>query len=155
MSKILVAGAGHGGLSAAAILAKNGFDVTVIEKSERKDMGHDWHDCMDLPAFTFADIPFPAEENFTRGLHMCYSNPKKTVKLLMDSGPGTTSACISIDRKFLINYLIDHCENNGVKFVFGCEITKAITEDTRVTGISVIMNGKEENLYADMVIDAA
>ncbi len=155
MSKVLVAGAGHGGLSAAAILAKNGFDVTVIEKCERKDIGHDWHDTMDLPAFTFADIPFPDEKDFKRGLHMCYSNPKKTVKLITDTGPGTSSACISIDRKFLINYLIDHCLKCGVSFVFGCEITKAITEETRVKGISVLKNGKEEDIYADMVIDAA
>ena len=51
MKNILVAGAGHGGLSAAAILAKNGYNVTVLEKSRREDIGHDWHDAMDIPAF--------------------------------------------------------------------------------------------------------
>ena len=50
MKNILVAGAGHGGLSAAAILAKNGYNVTVLEKSRREDIGHDWHDAMDIPA---------------------------------------------------------------------------------------------------------
>ncbi|MBQ3051771.1 MAG: NAD(P)-binding protein, partial [Clostridia bacterium] len=35
MSKtIIVAGAGHGGLTAAALLAKAGFDVTIYERNE-------------------------------------------------------------------------------------------------------------------------
>ncbi|NPV50013.1 MAG: phytoene desaturase [Candidatus Methanofastidiosum sp.] len=55
--KIVVVGTGFGGLSAAALLAKNGFDVTVLEKndhpggrasvySEKKfyfDMGPSWY----------------------------------------------------------------------------------------------------------------
>ena len=49
MKRILVAGAGHGGLAAAALLAKNGFDVTVIERKKREEMGHDWED-----RFTFS-----------------------------------------------------------------------------------------------------
>ena len=44
MNKILVAGAGHGGLVTAIHLAKNGYDITVIEKEKREAMGHDWHD---------------------------------------------------------------------------------------------------------------
>ena len=39
--KILVAGAGHGGLSCAANLAKSGFDVTVLEKQKRENLGYD------------------------------------------------------------------------------------------------------------------
>ena len=36
MKNILIAGAGHGGLSAAATLSKNGYNVTVIEKETRE-----------------------------------------------------------------------------------------------------------------------
>lgn len=156
MKNILVAGAGHGGLSAAAILAKNGYNVTVYEKAERQDLGHDWHDAMDIPAFRFADIPVPDEKDFRRGLHMCYFNPKKTVRLVMDGGPGVAqSDCITIDRKFLINYLVDHCISQGVSFVFGAEITQAITENNKVLGIKIILDGEEKEAYADMIIDAA
>lgn len=42
--KIIVAGAGHGGLVATAILSKAGHDVTVIEKEKRESLGHDWED---------------------------------------------------------------------------------------------------------------
>ena len=38
--KIIVAGAGHGGIAAGALLAKNGFDVTVYEKNKRKEKSH-------------------------------------------------------------------------------------------------------------------
>ncbi|MCR5041882.1 MAG: NAD(P)-binding protein, partial [Clostridia bacterium] len=42
MEKIIVAGAGHGGLVAAAHFAKAGYDVTVYEKNAREDLGYDW-----------------------------------------------------------------------------------------------------------------
>lgn len=156
MKNILVAGAGHGGLSAAAILAKNGYNVTVLEKSSRDSIGHDWHDAMDIPAFRFADIPIPPEDKFRRGLHMCYFNPKKTKKLNMDAGPGlSASDNIVIDRKFLINYLIDHCESCGVKFIFEATITSAVTEDNAVLGVNAVYNGEETQFLADMTIDAA
>lgn len=156
MKKILVAGAGHGGLSAAAILSKNGFDVTVIEKQTKETIGHDWHDAMDIPAFKFADIPVPDEAHFKRGLNMCYHNPKKTAKINMDAGPGISSSnCITIDRKFLINHLISHCESCGVKFIFGTKILSAICEGLRVIGIKTENEDGEKDYFADMIIDAA
>ena len=39
MKTILIAGAGHGGLIAAAKLADAGYDVTVLEKAERERSG--------------------------------------------------------------------------------------------------------------------
>ncbi len=156
MKNILVAGAGHGGLSAAAILAKNGYNVTVLEKAARAEIGHDWHDAMDIPAFTFADIPIPDEKDFHRGLHMCYFNPKKTVKLIMDGGPGVEqSNCITIDRKFLINYLIHHCIGMGVSFIFEADIKEALTDQSRVCGVKAVVDGEEKEFTADMIIDAA
>lgn len=156
MKNILVAGAGHGGLSAAALLAKNGYSVTVFEKADRDGLGHDWHDAMDIPAFRFADIPVPDAKNFKRGLRMCYFNPKKTVKLVMDGGPGVAqSDCITIDRKFLINYLVDHCIAQGVNFVFGADIKEALTDTNKVIGIKAVIDGKEKEIFADMIIDAA
>lgn len=156
MNSVLIAGAGHGGLSAAAILAKNGYKVTVLEKHTKDSIGHDWHDAMDIPAFRFADIPVPDEKNFRRGLHMCYMNPQKTVSLVMDGGPGVAqSNCITIDRKFLIRYLIKHCEDCGVNFIFGADIKEAVTEGTKVLGVRAEIQGEEKEFLADMIIDAA
>ncbi len=154
--RIIVAGAGHGGLSAAAILAKNGYSVTVIEKEYKDTIGHDWHDAMDIPAFLFADIPVPDEDKFKRGLNMCYFNPKKTAQIKMVGGPGVSqSSCITIDRQYLIRYLIGHCENMGVNFVFGADILEAVTESSRVIGIRARLDGEDKIFYGDMIIDAA
>ena len=49
--KIIVAGGGHGGITAGMLLAQNGFDVTVYEKNSRDSMGHDWTDIFDKKAF--------------------------------------------------------------------------------------------------------
>ncbi len=70
MKKAIIVGSGFGGLSAAALLAKDGFSVTVFEKNEGPggrasvysekgyhfDMGPSWYlmpECMSgfLPSF--------------------------------------------------------------------------------------------------------
>ena len=40
VKKIVVVGAGHGGLIAAAYLAQNGFIVELFEKNSEKEMGY-------------------------------------------------------------------------------------------------------------------
>ncbi len=44
MANIIIAGAGHGGLAAAARLAQAGHTVTVFENKNRTELGYDWHD---------------------------------------------------------------------------------------------------------------
>ena len=46
--KIIVAGAGHGGLSAAILLARSGYDVTVVEQKERSELMYK-HSCFSAP----------------------------------------------------------------------------------------------------------
>ena len=65
MKKIIVAGAGHGGIAAAALLAKQGYDVTVLEMKKRADMGHDWHDVMAKSSLTDVGFTMPADGTFT------------------------------------------------------------------------------------------
>lgn len=48
MSRIVVVGAGHGGLIVAAKLAKSGFDVSLYEKNKESGLGHDWEDRFDF-----------------------------------------------------------------------------------------------------------
>ena len=76
--QILIIGAGFGGLSAAALLARDGFDVTVIEKTEQPggrasvyaekgynfDMGPSWYLMPDVYEKFFSDFDKKPEDFF-------------------------------------------------------------------------------------------
>ena len=153
MKKIIVAGAGHGGVTAALNLAKAGYNVTVYEKQNLENMGYDWVDCVYLPVFENTGYTCPDDSNFSPMADQGYHNPKKNVKIVVEKDYGGRLGYI--ERKFLIKYIIDAAEKEGVKFVFGAEIVCALYDDKRVTGIRISKNGKEKDVFADMVIDAA
>ena len=152
MKKILVAGAGHGGLTAAIALAKKGYEVTVYEKSSREAMGHDWHDTMMPAAFDFCEIARP-ENAFTPYVKARHTNPKKTVVLKTDPAPLKSVAYI--DRKTLIRYLLEVAETSGVKLCFETEVLAPLCAGDRVTGLKLRENGEVREEAADLVIDAA
>lgn len=76
--KVLIVGAGFGGLSAAALLAKNGYEVTVIEKNEGPggrasvysekdfyfDMGPSWYLMPDVFEHFYANFHKKPEDLF-------------------------------------------------------------------------------------------
>ncbi len=147
MKKIIVAGAGHGGLTAAINLAKKGCDVTVIEAKAREDMGHDWCDYLGLDAFDEAGIERPSESEYRRGIQQGYRNPSRTILLQ----PKVTEKSIIMDRKVLISNLIAQAEKAGVKFTFGKRVEGAIVQGEVVMGIRC---ADGEEFRGDLVIDA-
>lgn len=152
MKKIVIAGAGHGGLTAAYNLAKNGYDVTVFEKSDRESLGYDWHDSINFDAFDESGIERPSSKLMKKSLPSGFENPSSTVKLKIAYDENSTS--FFIDRKFLINYLIDKAEQVGVSFVFNSKIESALFGREKIEGLKIIQNGKTLCVNADMVIDA-
>ncbi len=152
MIRIIVAGCGHGGIVAASKLAKNGCDVTVYEKNSRDNMGFDWHDSLRKDTFTKSDIPMPDDSCFMKFTKTGYYNPGKSVKIVKEKDPSPN--IVYIDRKFLINYLINFAESQGVKIIFDADISGALYDDKKITGIQYNKNGKSEKVYADMVIDS-
>ncbi len=151
MKKIIVAGAGHGGLSCAYHLARAGYDVTVFEKNERADMGHDWHDYMDMSAFDGSDLPRPDESMYRYGARQAFRNPKGTVKIEVAYKEDSRV----MDRKALCDYLLGLAEEAGVKFCFGTEISGVAFDNRRITGLKISKDGKKETILSDLVIDAA
>ena len=147
--KIIVAGAGHGGLGAAAILSRNGFDVTVIEQKKRKEMGYDWVDCTLPENFDLVGAPRPDESQMTK-MHLThYFSPAKTV--LVKPYRKMEKHAVYIDRKLILDILIENAEKSGVKFIFGEKILSAVCDSERVKGI---LTEKGEYL-CDLVIDSA
>lgn len=150
MKKIIVAGAGHGGLTAAYNLAKSGFDVTVYEKGERDKLGYDWHDALNYDAFDEAGIERPDKSLIRKSPQSAFENPSASVRLVL---PYDKSGFM-MDRKELLKYLIDKAEAVGVKILFGCEITGALLDGMSVAGIKYIKENKAFEEKGDMVIDA-
>ena len=115
--KIVIAGAGHGGIAAGAILAKSGFDVTVYEKNKRKDMGYDWTDIFDRKAFTAIGMDVPDESKWSLKQDMTFFGPGMGIALRQKTPEDKLE--IQMERKTLYDCLISYAEECGVKFEFG------------------------------------
>lgn len=152
MKKIMVAGAGHGGLTAAYNLSKAGYDVTVIEKQLKKDLGYDWHDCLDATAFEQSGLKCPPKNMVLPAEHSYFVNPSETVTLDI---PMEYRKGFSMDRKLLLKYLIKNCMSVGVKFIYGCEVSGAITKGDKVIGLEYKKGNKVISESCDLLIDAA
>ena len=154
MSKIVVAGAGHGGLTAAYNLAKAGHRVCVYEKNALQTVGHAWHDGMWLGTFDRVHIPRPTDMEFRPNKDMVFHNPKKTKTLTLNFGPSPNTAFV--DRHELVVYLVRQCESAGVEFHFGAEVLNAVCNANSVRGVRVrYADGREETVFGDLTIDAA
>lgn len=154
-TKIIIAGAGHGGIVCGALLAEQGFDVTVYEKAKRRDIGHDWTDAFPLSCFEETGIPLPPRSKYIRSVPICYTNPSETVQLPMPRRDESKPVNVMMDRKYLVHYLIKYAEKKGVKFRFDTEIVCPVNDGKRVLGVTIKKGNRYTCVFADMIIDAA
>jgi len=148
--KILVAGAGHGGLVAGTYLAKKGYDVSVFEKLKREELGYPWDDMMNRDTFEVAGIAeFDAEDVI---LHPSVTFVPPSLKNSIKIEFTPDKANYEIERVVLYKYLLKNAEAKGVKLFFESEANLLLDEkNERVAGLTV--NG--EKIYGDLVIDSA
>lgn len=146
--KIIVAGAGHGGIVAAYYLASNGYDVTVYEKAKKGTLGYPQSDSVHLDGFENAGIPVPEQYKCKR-TPITFSVPGTDITPITQ-GDSSNTYNVEIDRKFLYKYLIGMAEEAGAKFVYNCEVLSSIVLGNRVVGIKTAKG----DIYADLVIDA-
>lgn len=148
MKKILVAGAGHGGLSAAICLARKGYDVTVVESKLPENLGYDWHDTMPADTFEYVGIDLP--EEYEASNRMAYVSPNGSTKVIMPD-----ARRIDVDRIILLKHLVSNAEKAGVKLVFGQKIIAPVIAGAWVTGFTAEdAEGNTYNYSGDIVIDA-
>lgn len=152
MRHIIVAGAGHGGLVAAARLAKKGYHVTVIEKKKETELGYDWHD-----RFTFsllaeelgiAEDQLPEEIWEYRG-DCAFISPAKRKRVTIRYSDENRQKIML--RKPLIRMLAENAKQCGAQFRFETRITAPVIAGKKITGVRI----GSETLSADLVIDAA
>lgn len=147
--KITVAGAGHAGLVAAGLLAEKGHEVTVYEKQQKSELGHDWED-----RFTFSLLSeitgkeIPAEAWRYRG-DCAFVSPAYKTNVIINYTDENRQKIMW--RKAVIKMLLDFAEEKGAAFKFGTEVTGPLTEGNKVVGIST----SEGDIKSDLVIDAA
>ncbi len=148
MSRIIVAGGGHGGIAAASLLAKKGVDVTVYEKNPENGMGYDWTDIFDPKAFREIDMPMMPVTRFEYKEHMTFYSRNELTGLRQQIPPEKLE--IKVERSDLYRHIIKYARENGVKFEFEREILGPLTSGSRVIGVKT----DKGNEYADLVIDA-
>lgn len=149
MKKVLVAGAGHGGLIVAANLAKHGFDITVIEQNDRNNLGYDWTDIFDLRSFIDAGVPIPNNVSLEYKQNMIFYTP--TLHFSKKPNVPICDREVKMERKKIYDILINFATNNGVKFIYKTKIKHAICNDKRVIGIQT----ENQSFFADLIVDAS
>jgi len=152
--KILVAGAGHGGLVAAGWLAKAGADVTVIERNPEQNLGYDWEDVFNLACLPEAGIAMPDPEECHVACSMTFCSPSRNYGIDAYIPPEQCTESLTARRAVLRN-LIAFARENGVAFQFETCVQRPLIEGSRIIGLAVQGAGGPQELGADLVIDAA
>lgn len=146
--KIIVAGGGHGGIATAALLAKNGFDVTVYERHTRDQMGYDWTDIFDKKALFAIGLGMPEEGKYALKHDMTFISPSLENKLKQHTPEDELE--IQMERRDIYDMLISYAEEYGVKFCWGVTVEGPVMLGNRVAGIRTSDGEK----LGDLVIDA-
>ncbi len=145
--KIIIAGAGIGGMVAAEKLSKLGFEVTVYEKSPSlNDMRYDWHDDVSPKVFRRLGMEIPTEHFLKRSWTFCSPFEKEIREFQQDE----TDPDLSIERRPLNEMLYNRAVKSGAAFVFGVTVEAPIIIDGSVKG--AIIDGKE--IHADLLVDS-
>lgn len=146
--KILVAGGGHGGIAAGALLAKNGYDVTVFEKNEEDTIGHDWTDIFDKRGFLVCGMGMPSEDKYCLKNNMTFYPPSMSRGITQQTEYDKLE--IQMERRDIYSHIISYAKGCGVKFEFGTEVISPVFCGSRVIGI----NTSKGTYYGNLVIDA-
>ena len=126
-NKILIVGAGHGGLVAGFKLAEQGFDVQIFEKRSRENIGWDWRDNMETWIFKEIGIAEPDPSMYRHPANYQYLSPNE-MYFLKTTIPFEDRE-ITIERKYLVNYLIDSAIKAGVKINFNSKVIGPIIQN--------------------------
>ncbi len=153
LKKILIAGAGHGGIMAGSILAQNGFDVIIYEKENKEDLGYPWHDDLILETFQDCGLDFLESHDYHRKDNICFVSPN--LKSLLFTNLPKEKREIAIDRKLLYRKLLTYAEQKGVKFRFSHKVIGPILKDDIIIGLKIQKEGEELRIQGDLIIDAA
>jgi flavin-dependent dehydrogenase len=176
--RVVVIGAGPGGAVLARELAKKGVGVTIYEKGEYEELGHDWSDVVERMALEAVGFEMPRLDN-NRWIgslvkknvsHKGIFEPHAISRLKIFS-PGYQSMkdielrMITTDRRNLGKTLVDQAVEAGADIKYGYEGLGLLYREknssdasgVEVFGVKVknFSTKKEELINADVVVESA
>lgn len=174
--KVVVAGAGPGGCIFARDLARAGLDVTIYEKSDYENIGHNWSDAMERSALEATGFEAPFEGSINKGslvkskdaagnpigIYEQHAYPYMEVWAPDYSSKKTVNfRYVTTDRRALGKLLVDQVIQAGVKVLFKHEVVDVTLAggktlgDIEVKGFVVkdIETGEIKIVRADVVAD--
>jgi len=143
--KIVILGAGIGGLYVAKELASNGYDVTVFEKRKREELGYPWFDSVKEKTFDKLNINLPPSALV----------PKQVLNIKSPNGfggvkqPDRAKKNYDVDRKVLINTLLEEAEK-CCEVYYDTVIDELVIEKCAVVGVKI----GSTIIRTDLVIDS-
>lgn len=149
MAKILVAGLGQSGATAAYRLALSGHDVTVFEAAAESETGYPWRDDVRFDVFEHSGVPVPEEKGalVQKGSWRFVSPDGKNG---LNIPPLKPMEEVSVDRRALSRHFAKIIREAGGKVVFDAKVDRLIVENDRIVGLAV----SGEEYFGDLVIDA-
>ncbi len=177
-SRVAIVGAGPGGLVLARELAGYGIDVTVDEKANFEEIGHNWSDAVEYSALKAAGLDMPGLAGRQWKGTLVKGGPedpgifeKHAVPRLKVYSPGRESCkeidfdMITTDRRRLARHLVMEAEAAGAKIMYNHEGRDLLyTENDQkgpggvsVLGLTLKDLNKEElmALDADLVVESS
>lgn len=149
MKKIIIAGAGHGGLIAGAKLAKHGYDVHLYEQKQKDELGHDWEDRFTFDVLLNAVEKDSVPDEYWRYRGDCrFVSPSKRTNVNINYSAENRQKVMW--RKPLIGMLLDYAEKAGVNFHYGVKVECGIIKKNTVVGIKTSIG----EIRGDLVVDA-
>lgn len=145
--KIVIIGAGHGGLQAAKELSKNGFEVIVYEKNSPQEVSYDWRDDVEPTVFEKLKITLP--DNSRKTSRTSFVAPFSETPFYMEKEENANEW--GIKRNAFVLLLVKLAQESGAEIEFNTPVQKLIVEDNEVKG--AIVNNKK--IFADLVIDSS
>jgi geranylgeranyl reductase family protein len=157
-AEILVVGAGPAGSAVAALLARGGRDVLLVDRA-RFPRPKPCGEYMSPRCFALLAKLGVADALRAQGLH-----PHRRLVLRAPDGfglavpldglapPGTTA--FAMDRRVFDHALVEHARRCGARFWEGVSVRTPLWEENRLAGVEAVVEGRAQSLRADLVIAA-